>query len=657
MTAENAFPLDQSPSGVFPLQPGPRKRRRVPSWQVLLGYWVAFFLFHLLANLLASPEGIYLWFYPAALSVGLLLIQGWRVWPAVVLAPLPLGLYSPPSGSGPFTVLAFALAYAGGYTLAVLAFRRAHLSPRLRRVQDLVGLLAMSFLGPLLAILPGLGLMQFVGRLPGGNFPVALRTLLLAHILGILTLLPVLMIWVRPMLALGTLRVLGQIPHRIRPWERGLQGMAIALTIAVVLRFSDPGTLHLKYLLFLPLAWIALRGGLQSASLGIPFLGLLMSLALLVPRHHPQAVVGMQSFLIILYCMTLLLAATVDARDGALRVGSLRHRRLTQLAACTGAIPWGMDLATGESGFMGDQAQALLGRPPEDWNAKPFWAGVVHPQDQLAFLRFLMALSRPGGTSQVEFRLCHSGGEEHWVRAVGGLEPTVSPTWIMGFLFDIQAHKRAEEDALRASLQEKDLLLKEIQHRVKNNLQVVSSLLRLQAATSPEPAVQRVLKEAQDRVQAIALVHQRLKHAPDFTQVDLPEYVQTLTERLVKSYATVPTLVDLRVQVEVTEVGPDVPVPLGLILNELVANALQHAFTPGEGGTISILLDHDERGWIRLRVADSGRGLPEGVTLDKGGLGFQLVRALTDQLGGTLVLEQRQGASFLLSFPPANPSS
>ncbi len=655
MAMNAAFPLDPSPSGVFPAQPNLPKRRRIPSWQVLLGYWGTFLCFHLLANRLSSPEGIYLWFFPAALSVALLLIQGWRVWPAVVLAPLPVGMLYPPRGSGALTVFAFALAYAAGYTLAVQAFRRAHLSPRLRRVRDLVGLLALSFLGPLLAILPGLWIMHALGRLPGSNFPMAVRTLLLAHILGTLTLLPALMIWVRPMLALGTVRVLGPTTGQTRPWERGLQGLALALALAAVLRFSDPGTLHLKYLLFIPMAWLALRGGLQAVSLGIPFLGLLVSSALLVPTHQPQAILGMQSFLIILFCVALLLAATVDARNGALRVGTLRHRRLTQLAACTGAMPWGMDLATGESGYMGEQAQALLGRAQEAWNAKPFWAEVVHPQDQLPFLRFLMALSHPGATSQLEFRLCRSDGEPHWVRAVGGLEPGVSPTWIMGFLFDIQAHKRAEEDALRATLKEKDLLLREIQHRVKNNLQVVSSLLRLQAAASPEPAVQRVLKEAQDRVQAIALVHQRLKHAPDFTQVDLPEYVQSLAERLVKSYASAPTLVDLSVQVEVTEVGPDVPVPLGLILNELVANALQHAFLPGEGGAITIQLDHDERGWVRLRVADSGRGLPVGVDLASGGLGFQLVRALTDQLGGTLALEPSRGASFLLSFPSANP--
>ena len=132
----------------------------------------------------------------------------------------------------------------------------------------------------------------------------------------------------------------------------------------------------------------------------------------------------------------------------------------------------------------------------------------------------------------------------------------------------------------------------------------------------------------------------------------MPGYVQTLAERLVRSYASVPALIDLQVQVADLEIGPDAPVPLGLILNELVTNALQHAFPPGEGGSLDIEVNQDGKGWITLRVADSGQGLPESMDLDHGGLGFQLVRALTDQLGGVLELERRRGASFLLSFPP-----
>ena len=212
--------------------------------------------------------------------------------------------------------------------------------------------------------------------------------------------------------------------------------------------------------------------------------------------------------------------------------------------------------------------------------------------------------------------------------------------------------ERLAEEQLRGALREKETLLKEIHHRVKNNLQVVSSLLRLQAASHPEPAVRAALQEAQERIQTIALIHQKLKHAPDPTRLDLEAYVRTLAERLVRTYASAPTLVDLQIRVHPVRLGPDEAVPLGLILNELVSNALQHAFPPGEGGSLEIEIEALPGGRALLRIADSGMGLPENVQLDHGGLGFQLVRALADQLGGTLELERRRGAAFRLTFTP-----
>ena len=221
---------------------------------------------------------------------------------------------------------------------------------------------------------------------------------------------------------------------------------------------------------------------------------------------------------------------------------------------------------------------------------------------------------------------------------------------------DISDFKRHEE-AIQVALREKEVLLKEIHHRVKNNLQVVSSLLRLQAATHADPEVRAALQEAQERIHAIALIHQKLKHAPDPTRLDLATYVETLAERLVRSYASAPTLVDLQIRVDPLRLGPDEAVPLGLILNELVSNALQHAFPAGEGGSLEIDLEGLPDGQALLRVADSGTGLPEGTDLEHGGLGFQLVRALAEQLGGTLELERRRGAAIRLTFTPGPTAS
>ncbi len=652
----DAFPLQQAlPSGATPTL-GPPRRRRPGPLVLSIGFVAAYLLLHLGAAVLSSQHGQFLWYFPAALSVSLLLILGPRYLPLVILAPLPLNLFLKPKGLPALAILGIVVSFACAHALAVMAFRWARLSPRLRQVQDVAGFLLLAFLGPLLAALPIYLFLRASGAVPVDQLMGVLRAILLSDLLGVLTLGPALLLWIRPLVTLGwASRKLSFPPGRLI--EFLLQCMGLTLVAFVVARFSEPGTLHLKYLLFLPLFWMVLRGGMQTASLGFPLLSLVLTLAILQGHLPANAILGIQSFLLVLFGVTLFLGSLVDAHDAALNRRERGDRRLNHLLEVTGAIPWEMYLETGRCGYLGLQIESLLGWPQEAWRKRPFWGEVVHPDDQLVFLKFLLGVSRPEGEHQLEFRLRTPAGGEHWVRAAGGLEPGPAKGRAIGFLFDIHAHKQIEEKVLRASLDSKDLLLREIHHRVKNNLQVVSSLLRLQASTQADPALQRALQEAQERIHAIALIHQNLKHAPDFSRLDLPGYVQTLAERLVRTYASVPALIDLQVRVADVVIGPDAPVPLGLILNELVANALQHAFPPGQGGSLDIELDRDERGWITLQVTDSGQGLPEAVELDRGGLGFQLVQALTDQLGGTLALERRRGASFLLSFPaPPRPS-
>lgn len=646
------FPLHQpEPSG--PPAIFQARRRLRPGPVLTLGLYAATFLcFQLVASALSPSHGMFLWNYPAALSVTLMMVLGPRVLPVVILASLPLDLLLRPMGLSAPTLLGISAASGVGQALAVMAFKRMGCSPRLRRVQDAAGFLGLAFLGPLLAALPIYVLLRGSGVVPAQQLLATMRILFLGNALGVMMLGPALLVWIRPILVLGPAPIRRAAPA-FRPWEFLLQCGGVILATAVVARFSEPGTLHLKYLLFLPLFWMVVRGGLRVASLGFLVLSVALTAVILQNLSTSQAVLGAQAFLVVLFGAALFLASAVDAHAAARDGFDREARRLNQLVAGTGAIPWEMDLDTGRCGHLGFGVEPLLGLPQEAWRKQPFWGEVVHPDDQLAFLKFLLDVSQPDRDHQLEFRLRTPDGGEHWVRAVGGLEPSPAQGRVMGFLFDIHSHKRAEENALRTSLKEKDLLLREIHHRVKNNLQVVSSLLRLQASTQADPAVQRALQEAQERIQAIALIHQRLKHAPDYSQLDLPGYVRTLAERLVRSYASVPTLIDLRVQVAAVEIGPDAPVPLGLILNELVANALQHAFPPGEGGSLDIEIAPDKAGWITVRVADSGQGLPEAVDLGKGGLGFQLVQALTDQLGGVLELERRRGASFLLRFPPA----
>ncbi len=218
------------------------------------------------------------------------------------------------------------------------------------------------------------------------------------------------------------------------------------------------------------------------------------------------------------------------------------------------------------------------------------------------------------------------------------------------------AELRSSEANLQESLKEKDLAIREIHHRVKNNLQVVSSLLRLQALHSGNPEVIRALTEAQERIQAIALVHARLHQAPTLAKADLRDYLSRLVAQLVRSFASAPSLVDATVEVAELSLGPDDLVPLALVLHELVLNALRHGFPPGQGGALFVALAKDPEGRVTLRVEDDGQGLPEGFDpLQEGSLGFQLVRALTDQLKGTFQTTRRRGAAFQLTFTPRSP--
>ena len=625
-------------------------RRRGPGVPALVaGFVAAYILLHLCAMVLNAQGRLFLWYFPAALSVTLLMVRGPRYLPLVILAPLPVDLLLRPMGQSIWATLGLATAFGCAHTLAVMVFHRARLSARLRRVKDVIGFFVLSAVGPLLVALPLYLILRSAGAIPADQLLGAVRTILLGDALGLLTLGPLLLLWIRPLVTTGW-KLREQFPRFLGPLEFLSQAAGLVLAALFVTQFSEPGTLHLKYLLFLPMFWMVMQGGIRAASLGFPILGLALTLAILQGSLPVEAILGIQSFLLVLFGVSLFLGVSLDAHDAALLRREQDGRRLNQLIKVTGAIPWEMDLETGHCGYLGLELETLFGWPLEAWRKRPFWSEVVHPDDQRTFLRFLLGVSRPDGARHVEFRLQTREGGVNWVRAAGGVEPGPVQGRVIGFLFDIHAHKQAEEKTMRASLDEKDLLLREIHHRVKNNLQVVSSLLRLQSAQA-DPALQRALQEAQERIQAIALIHQKLKHAPDFSHLDLPGYVRSLAERLVRSYASVPALINLRVHGTEVQIGGDAPVPVGLILNELVANALQHAFPPGQGGDLDIEIGQDDRGWVTLRVADSGQGLPDTVDLDRGGLGFQLVLALADQLGGTLELERRRGASFLLSIP------
>lgn len=204
---------------------------------------------------------------------------------------------------------------------------------------------------------------------------------------------------------------------------------------------------------------------------------------------------------------------------------------------------------------------------------------------------------------------------------------------------------------LKASLREKEILIKEIHHRVKNNLQVISSLIDLQAARQADPDIQVLFRDARDRVRSMALVHEKLYQSEDLAQTELSAYTKNLMSELFLAHGEQSRTVSLELELEPVLLPVDMAIPCGLILNELATNSLKHAFGGREGGTIRITLGRADGGRVRLVYHDDGRGLPPGLNWQAtSSLGLRLIRMLSDQLGAELELRKGPGTTFDIRF-------
>jgi two-component sensor histidine kinase len=206
---------------------------------------------------------------------------------------------------------------------------------------------------------------------------------------------------------------------------------------------------------------------------------------------------------------------------------------------------------------------------------------------------------------------------------------------------------------LRASLEEKNALLKEIHHRVKNNLQLICSLLRLQAGRIKDRSVSELFAESHNRVRSMALVHENLYGAASFARVAMRPHIQSLCANLARAYVMNDQRVVLVPQVSDVHMDLDRAVTCSLIINELVSNSLKHAFPGGREGRVTVGLQLSGERLCTLTVADNGAGLPRGLEVDQSGsLGLQLVHDLTLQLHGTIAVSGKEGTAFTITFDP-----
>lgn len=213
------------------------------------------------------------------------------------------------------------------------------------------------------------------------------------------------------------------------------------------------------------------------------------------------------------------------------------------------------------------------------------------------------------------------------------------------------AERQRAETAMRASLQEKEVLLKEIHHRVKNNLQMIYSLLSLQSQYADDPTTLEALRDSQNRIRSMALIHEKLYQSTNLADIDFGEYLRSLASHLHRSYAVKDRNVRLIVSTAPIRLGIDTALPCALIASELISNALKHAFVGRPEGVLRVNIGTDDRGTIRLEVEDNGVGLRhESETSSPVTLGMQLVDGLVRQLNGTLTTDDTQGTRFVIAF-------
>ena len=211
-------------------------------------------------------------------------------------------------------------------------------------------------------------------------------------------------------------------------------------------------------------------------------------------------------------------------------------------------------------------------------------------------------------------------------------------------------HRKEIEKKLEKALEEKNILMKEIYHRTKNNLIVISSLLNLQSSYIKDKNTKSIFKESQNRAKSMAMIHEKLYRSGDLEHLNFSEYIVNLSNDLYDTYTLDKNLIKLVLNIDDVTLNVDTSIPLALILNELLTNSLKHAFPNGMGGEIRVeLKNYDEN--YQLSVCDNGTGFPEDLDYhETNTLGMLIVNSLTDQIDGELNLERENGTKFTVTF-------
>jgi PAS domain S-box-containing protein len=363
--------------------------------------------------------------------------------------------------------------------------------------------------------------------------------------------------------------------------------------------------------------------------------------------------------------------------EQALRESEARLRMAQQVAQI-GTFEWNIE--TGSITWTA-QLEAMHGLPQGSFaGTLEGWNRLVHPGDHGVLRRGMARAIDTDEVAEAEWRIVWQDGTVRWLAGRWKMfrNDAGKPVRVTGINIDLTERKRVEQDredllgqlsALNAELErrvenrtaqltvalnEREVLLQEVHHRVKNNLQIISSLIRLQIRKISNVDDRRRLQECRDRIEAIALIHEQLYQAQDYSQVVFSDYVKNLVSNVLRASAVAPS-VTFALNIESIALPVDKAIPCGLILNELMTNALKHAFPGGRGGSVRIDLRKTEESDVILTVSDDGIGMEHDVApASPTSLGIRLIEMLIKQLHGRFDVVRGNGMTFEVAFPLAN---
>ncbi|MCC6396849.1 MAG: PAS domain S-box protein, partial [Bacteroidetes bacterium] len=333
--------------------------------------------------------------------------------------------------------------------------------------------------------------------------------------------------------------------------------------------------------------------------------------------------------------------------EEALHVNELRFRGMTEQLADMLFVTDAQGIIT----YVSPACKRLFGRSPEQVVGSAFTGFLPEYERSRTLELFRATANRRNPAQQMDLVFRHANGS-HFAgelsTSILSKDGVVNGT--IGLVRDVTERKRRDQE-LKASLREKEVLLKEIHHRVKNNLQIISSLISLQASRVKDEESRVLFDESRSRIRALALVHERLYWSESLASIDFKEYLKGVIQDLLHAGGNEHITIDL--DADSVSLDIDQAIPCGLIVNELCTNALKHAFPDKTRGRIAVSLRECDDGSVLLAVRDDGIGLPADLDVFREtSMGMTLVTSLVDQIGGSLAVDRNGGTAFALTFRP-----